>query len=186
MDQPAYLAGQFLLATPGMPDPRFARAVIAICAHDAEGAVGIGLGATISGIGFHDLLDQFEIDHGDSPDAPVHLGGPVEPRRGFVVHSRDWSGQGTVDVAGRWCLSGSIDVLRAIAEGRGPGRWVIALGYAGWGEGQLDDELSRPGWLNVPGDLDLLFDTAADDRWDRGLAAIGIDPRLLSGLAGNA
>ena len=186
MDQPAFLSGQFLLATPGMPDPSFARAVIAICGHDADGAIGIGLGATIDGLGLHDLLDQFDIAHGDSPNAPVHFGGPVEPRRGFVVHSREWSGQGTVDVAGRWALSGSVDVLRAIAEGTGPARWVVALGYAGWDAGQLDAELAAPGWLNGPGDLELLFDTPAERRWDRGMAALGIDPRLLSGLSGTA
>jgi putative transcriptional regulator len=186
MDQPSYLSGQFLLATPGMPDPRFARAIIAICAHDEDGAVGIGLGETIDGLGLHDLLDQFEIPHGDSPNAPVHFGGPVEPRRGFVVHSPEWSGQGTVDVAGRWALSGSVDVLRAIAEGTGPRQWVLALGYAGWGEGQLDGELARPGWLNVAGDPDLLFATDAGDRWDRAMAALGIDPRLLSGVTGTA
>jgi len=160
--------------------------VIAICAHDAEGAVGIGLGATIDGLGLHDLLDQFEIPHGASANVPVHFGGPVEPRRGFVVHSPDWSGQGTVEVAGRWALSGSVDALRAIAEGRGPARWVLALGYAGWGAGQLDGELARPGWLTVPGDPDLVFAVDAADRWARGLATIGIDPRLLSGLAGTA
>ena len=133
MTQPAYLSGQFLLAMPGMADPRFEHAVIAMCAHDPKGAVGIGLGATIAGLGFHDLLDQFEIAHGAAPNAPIHFGGPVETRRGFVVHSTDWSGQDTIQVAGRWALSGTVDVLRAIAASAGPARWVAALGYAGWG-----------------------------------------------------
>jgi len=185
MDTP-YLTGQFLLATPGMADPRFARAVIAICAHDAEGAVGIGIGATIDGLGLHDLLGQFEIDPGTVANAPVHFGGPVEPRRGFVLHSRDWAGQDTIDVAGLWSLTGTVDILRALAAGNGPSRWVVALGYAGWGEGQLDGELAGPGWLNVSGDLALLFDADAGDRWTRAYAGAGVDPRLLSAQAGRA
>jgi putative transcriptional regulator len=186
MDRPAYLSGQFLLAMPGMSDPRFAKAVIAMCAHDANGAIGIGVGQTYDGLGLHDLLQQFGIDPGDAPDAPVHIGGPVEPRRGFVVHSPDWGGQDTVDVAGRWRLSGTVDVLRAIAEGTGPSRWLVALGYAGWGEGQLDGELTQPGWIHVTGNEALLWDTLAGERWTRGFAGAGIDPRLLVGGAGRA
>lgn len=186
MDDVRYLTGQFLLAMPGIGDPRFERAAIAICAHDAGGAVGIGLGEVIEGLGLHTLMEQFKIDPGVAPDAPVHLGGPVEPRRGFVVHSTDWSGQDTIDVAGRWALSGTVDVLRAIAEGKGPRRFVVALGYAGWGEGQLDEELTRHGWFNVNGDLGLLYDTQADERWQRGFAEAGVDSRLLATGAGTA
>lgn len=186
MDKPPYLSGQFLLAMPGMTDPRFDHAVIAMCAHDANGAVGIGVGQVYPGLGLHDLLEQFEIEPGDAPDAPVHIGGPVEPRRGFVVHSRDWGGQDTIDVAGRWALSGTVDVLRAIAAGTGPSRWLVALGYAGWGEGQLDGELTRPGWFTVAGDEALLFDTAAGERWRKGYAGAGVDPRFLVGGVGRA
>jgi putative transcriptional regulator len=186
MDSATSLTGQFLLAMPGIGDPRFERAVIAICAHDSEGAIGIGLGATVGGLGLHEVLSQFEIDPGEAPDAPVHFGGPVEPRRGFVIHSSDWSGQDTIDVAGRWALSGTIDAFKAIAAGTGPKHWLVALGYAGWGEGQLDGELTRHGWFHVGGDATLLYDTAADDRWERGFAAAGIDPRLLANRAGNA
>ncbi len=186
MDKTAFLSGQFLLAMPGMSDPRFARAVIAMCSHDATGAIGIGLGATIDSLGFHDLLEQFEIAPGDAPNAPVHFGGPVEPRRGFVVHSRDWGGQDTIDVAGLWALSGTVDVLRAIAEGKGPSQWVVALGYAGWDGGQIEGELSRPGWFNVAGDTDLLFETAAKDRWTSAFAKAGVDPRLLVAETGRA
>lgn len=186
MQNPPYLSGQFLLAMPGMSDPRFDHAVIAICAHDADGAVGIGIGATIAGLTLHDLLDQFDIAHGDAPDAPVHFGGPVEPRRGFVLHSGDWSGQDTIDVGGRWSLSSTVDVLRVIAEGTGPRHYVIALGYAGWGSGQLESELARPGWFPVVGDRTLLFDTAADRRWTTAFAQAGIDVRLLVPDAGTA
>lgn len=186
MQSPTYLSGQFLLAMPGMIDPRFDHAAIAMCAHDADGALGIGVGATIAGLTLHDLLDQFEIAHGVAPDAPVHFGGPVESRRGFVLHSDDWSGQDTIDVAGRWSLTGTVDVLRAIADGSGPSRYLIALGYAGWGAGQLDGELARPGWFHVEGDAALLFDTPADQRWAGAFAKAGIDPRLLVVGAGTA
>ena len=181
-----YLTGQFLLAMPGIGDPRFEHAVIAICAHDEKGAIGIGLGATIAGLGLHDLLAQFAIEPGAAPDAVVHFGGPVEPRRGFVIHSNDWGGQDTIDVAGRWSLSGTIDVLKAIADGKGPSRWLVALGYAGWGDGQLDEELTRHGWFNVPGDMTLLYDTDAGARWERGFGEAGIDPRLLASSTGTA
>jgi len=194
MESARYLTGQFLLAMPGIGDPRFERSVIAMCAHDANGAMGIGIGAAIDGLGLHDLLRQVELDPGDSPDAPVHFGGPVEVRRGFVLHSLDWSGQDTITVAGaaggdvaeRWAMTGTVDVLRAISQGKGPARFVVALGYAGWAAGQLDEELTRSGWFHAPGTTELLFDTAAGARWERGFASAGIDPRLLVGQAGRA
>lgn len=190
MDHATFLTGQFLLAMPGIGDSRFDRAVIAMCAHDAEGALGIGVGTTIEGLGLHAVLEQLEIDPGVAPDAPVHLGGPVEPRRGFVLHTLDWAGQDTIEVVGNagalWGLSGTIDVLKAIAEGRGPSRWLVALGYAGWGEGQLDGEMTRHGWFNVAASPDLLYDVATDTRWEAGFAAAGIDPRLLVSEAGRA
>ncbi|MGW8136443.1 YqgE/AlgH family protein [Sphingomonas zeae] len=185
--QLTYLSGQFLLALPGMADPRFEHAIIAICAHDEGGALGIGLGATIDGIGFHTLLDQFEIEHGDIPDAPVHYGGPVEPRRGFVLHSHDWQGQDSVDVGGCWVLSSTVDVLRAIAEGNGPSQWIVALGYAGWDAGQLEKELGEPGcWFNVGGEPKILFDVSAEDRWQAAFGAAGVDPRQLVTGGGTA
>lgn len=186
MESTPYLTGQFLLAMPGIGDPRFERAVIAMCAHDEEGALGIGIGLAFEAITFHDVLKQFEIDVGVAPDAPVHMGGPVEPRRGFILHSRDWGGADTIDVAGRWALSGTIDALKAIASGSGPERWVAALGYAGWGEGQLDGEMTRHGWFNVAGDDALLFDTEAGNRWEVGFAGAGIDPRMLASSTGTA
>lgn len=183
---PSYLSGQFLLAMPGIGDPRFDRAVIAICAHDEHGALGIGVGTEIDALGFHDLLGQFGIEAGAAPDRPVNLGGPVEPGRGFILHTTDWGGQDTVDVAGRWALSGTIDVLKAIAQGKGPSRWLAALGYAGWSSGQLDSELAGHGWFNVPGDASLMFDTPVGDRWTAGFRQVGVDPRLLSSVGGTA
>ncbi len=186
MNRPLYLTGQFLLALPGIGDPRFDHAVIAMCAHDSQGAMGIGIGAQIADLGLHEILEQFGIDVGDAPDAPVNFGGPVEPGRGFVLHSNDWGGQDTIDVAGRWSLSGTIDILRAIAEGRGPSQWVVALGYAGWSEGQLDREMTQHGWLSLEGDPALIFETPARDRWARALAGAGVDPRFLSSEGGRA
>ena len=181
-----YLTGRLLLAMPGIGDPRFDQAVIAICSHDENGALGIGVGATINGLGLHDVLRQLEIAPGAAPDAPVHFGGPVEMRRGFVLHSLDWAGQDTVEVAGAWALSGTLDVLRAIAAGTGPRRWTVSLGYAGWEAGQLDGEMTRHGWMAVDGDPALLFECKVEDRWARGFQAAGIDPRLLSPEAGHA
>jgi putative transcriptional regulator len=157
-----------------------------MCAHDENGAMGIGTGAVIADLGLHELLAQFKIEPGHAPDAPVHFGGPVEPQRGFVLHSADWSGQETIDVAGRWSLSGTIDVLRAIADGSGPSRWLVALGYAGWGAGQLEAELTRHGWFNAPADGDLLFGDTAATRWEGGFKRIGIDPRMLGSETGRA
>jgi putative transcriptional regulator len=186
MGASAYLTGQFLLAMPGIGDPRFEHAVIAMCAHDAGGALGIGLGTTVDGLGFHDLLRQFDIEPGEAPNAPIHFGGPVEPRRGFVIHSTDWGGQDTIEAAGRWALTGTVDILRAIADGRGPSRWAVALGYAGWGEGQLDEEMTRPGWLPVAAEPALIWEGDAETRWARGFTTAGIDPRLLVSGAGTA
>lgn len=186
MTSPPFLTGQFLLAMPGIGDPRFERSVIAMCAHDENGALGISIGSPIRELGLHDLLEQFEIEAEAAPNALVVLGGPVEPSRGFVLHSLDWGGQDTIDVAGRWALSGSIDTLKAIATGKGPSRWLVALGYAGWGAGQLDGEMARHGWLAVEGTTALLFDTPADQRWERGYRDAGIDPRLLVSGAGQA
>ncbi len=186
MEEPRFLSGQFLLAMPGIGDPRFEKAVIAMCVHDEEGALGIGLGRIVPRIGFHDLLKQLDIDPGAAPDAAIHQGGPVEPQRGFILHSPDWGGQGSVDVAGRWQLSATLDILKAIAEGRGPSRWVAALGYAGWGAGQLEEEMGRHGWFVTPGTEDLLYDADVETRWSAAFRSAGIDPRLLAAQSGTA
>ena len=186
MDQPPFLTGQLLLAMPGMGDPRFERAVIAMCAHDEDGALGIGIGHVRAGLRFRQLLAQLGLDPGEAPDVAVHHGGPVEPGRGFVIHSEDWGGQDTITVPGIGGLTGTLDILKAIASGKGPSRWLVALGYAGWGEGQLDEEMTRHGWFTAPGNEQILFDTEADERWSAGFNAVGIDPRLLVAETGAA
>ncbi len=189
-DEPTFLSGKLLLAMPGMADPRFERAVIAMCVHDENGAIGIGIGHKRAGISFRGLLKQLEIEPGSAPDCAVHHGGPVEPGRGFVLHSTDWGGQDTLHVAGPqgeiFAMTGTIDVLRAIAEGRGPSRWIVALGYAGWGEHQLDEEMTRHGWFAAQGAPNILFDTPTDERWAAAFKAEGIDPRLLASETGVA
>ena len=189
-DTPTFLSGKLLLAMPGMADPRFERAVIALCVHDENGAIGVGIGHKRAGISFRGLLKQLEIDPGQAPDCAIHHGGPVEPGRGFVLHSIDWGGQDSLQVNGPsgvlFAMTGTMDVLKAIAEGRGPSKWIVALGYAGWGEGQLDEEMTRHGWFAAEADKALLFETPTDERWGAAFKTAGIDPRLLASETGAA
>jgi putative transcriptional regulator len=185
-DVPRFYSGKLLLAMPGIGDPRFERSVTALCSHDEKGALGIGITHRHQNLRLHGLLKQFDIEIADVPDAPVYRGGPVEPQRGFVLHSLDWGGQGTIDVAGLWGLSGTIDVLRVIGRPTGPTRWMVALGYAGWGAGQLEGEMLRHGWQFADGSDELLFGTSQSDRWSAAFKSTGIDPRLLSSESGHA
>ena len=190
MTQAQYLAGRLLLAMPGMPDARFAEAVIALCVHDANGALGVGIGAELDGVTFHNLLDDLDIDRGHAPDCPVLYGGPVEPQRGFVLHSPEWHAEGTLMVgpakAPVWALSTSREVLIAIAEGRGPRKWLMALGYAGWGAGQLDGEMRSHGWYATEPHPEVLFATPVEARWSAAWRADGVDPAHLSAATGRA
>lgn len=183
----SYLVGQLLIAMPGMRDPRFARTVVYLCAHSAEGAMGLVINRELESLTFVDLLDQLGIEGSTvlTPTA-VHFGGPVETGRGFVLHSPDYRHDGTLSVAGDVSLTATVDILRAIASGAGPRRHLLALGYAGWGPGQLDGEIRANGWLHVAADEQLVFDASLDSKWDRAMAKIGIDPRMLSDAAGHA
>lgn len=171
---------------PGMFDPRFERSVNVICMHDEHGAFGIGIGQEREGVRFHEVLEELGIDPGGAPDCPVLHGGPVEPGRGFILHSTDWGGADTIMVQPVCALSASMDILRAIAEGRGPSRWLMALGYAGWGAGQLEGEMRHHGWYAADGRPEILFDTPVDARWSATWRAEGIDPALLSTETGRA
>ena len=187
MTSPPFLAGRLLLAMPGMGDPRFERSTIAMCVHDADGALGLMVNRVHETLTVRHLMEQLDVDPGETPDAArVHAGGPVETGRGFVLHSLDYDRSGTLSVAGRWGLTATVDILRDIARGSGPAKWLMALGYAGWGEGQLDAELTRHGWLSAAGDGAIIFDTPPDERWPRAYATIGIDPVRLSPHAGRA
>lgn len=179
-------AGQFLLALPGMEDMRFDHSVIAMCVHDENAALGIAVSDEIDGVSLHDLLESFDIEPGNVPDIPVLRGGPVEPRRGFVLHSLDWTGHDMVEVGEGWGLSGSLEILKAIAEGKGPSRYLVALGYAGWGAGQLDQEMIGESWFPTTCTAELLFDVPALRKWSAAYAAAGVDASHLVSGAGSA
>lgn len=183
---PTYFSSQLLLAMPGIGDPRFERAVIAMCVHDENGALGIGIDSEIEGLGLHGLLRQLDVEPGVAPDVPVLAGGPVEPQRGFVLHSQDWGGEGSIQIGDNYSLTSTLDILKAIAEGRGPDKWLVALGYAGWSPGQLDEEMTRHGWFTLPAMRGILFDTPAGERWSAAFASAGIDPHLLTATPGRA
>lgn len=181
------LVGQLLIAMPGMRDPRFAKTVVYMCAHGPEGAMGLVINRVLDSLSFVDLLEQLGITATvEQQGINVHFGGPVETGRGFVLHSPDYKQDGTLVVAKDVALTATVDILRAIACGEGPRRHLLALGYAGWGPGQLDGEIRANGWLHVAADEALVFDSDLASKWDRAIAKIGIDPRMLSDAAGHA
>jgi putative transcriptional regulator len=180
---------------PGMADERFARAVIYVCAHSAEGAMGIVLNRPAADLSFPDLLVQLDIVpemerirlSDRVGNVQVLMGGPVETSRGFVLHSPDfYIDQSTLPIDDEVCLTATIDILRAIARGDGPAQAVLALGYAGWSAGQLESEIQANGWLNCPADAELIFNASADTRYELAMRKIGIDPAMLSMEAGHA
>jgi len=182
-----WLTGQLLVAMPSMPDPRFARAVIYICSHSPNGAMGLVVNRLFGEADFLMLLQQLSIAaSSDTPHLPVHFGGPVETGRGFVLHSTDYVRDGSVPIDEAIALTATVEILQAIADGGGPERLLMALGYSGWGAGQLESEVKANGWLTVPADENLLFNTAPESKWERALAKIGISPMMLSGEAGHA
>ena len=182
-----YLTGQLLIAMPNMRDPRFEKSVIYMCVHNAEGAVGLVLNRQLDSITFPDLLDQLHIEtEAIAPELPIHFGGPVEMGRGFVLHSADYGQTGTIMVGDLIGLTATVDILKDMAARRGPKNSLLALGYAGWGPGQLDGEIQENAWLSVDADNELVFDTDLDSKWDRALKKLGVDSALLSTEAGRA
>ena len=182
-----YLTGQLLVAMPGMQDPRFIKSVIYMCAHNSDGAMGLVINRLIESLSFPDLLAQLGIESvGIGDQIKIHFGGPVESSRGFVLHSSDYRRDATLVVDEQVALTATVDILKAIAAGGGPRHSLLALGYAGWGPGQLDDEIKANGWLHVSADDDLVFGEDMDAKWERAMAKLGIDPRMLSDSAGHA
>ena len=191
-----FLDGQMLVAMPGMSDERFARSVIYVCAHSEEGAMGIIINKRPSNeVRFPDLLVQLDVIPADEAirlpskagAMQVLRGGPVETQRGFVLHSNDFFiDNSTLPIDTTVSLTATVDILRAIANGAGPDRAVLALGYAGWQAGQLESEMQHNGWLNVPADTSLIFDNALDSKYERAVAGLGIDLSRLSMFAGHA
>ena len=188
-----FLDDQFLIAMPGMKDDRFARSVIYICAHSDEGAMGLIINQTQQML-FPDLLVQLGImDEQEAIRLPAHArdfivrnGGPVDRSRGFVLHSGDYKVESSLSVSEDVCLTATVDILRAISAGRGPRHALMALGYAGWGAGQLESEIAENGWLTCPASAEFLFDADIDRTYDRVLASIGVDLAHLSVAAGHA
>lgn len=184
---PRYLAGQVLIAMPNMPDPRFDKAIIFLCVHNAEGAMGIVLNRQSSSISYPELLQQLGLpSHIIDAKKPVFYGGPVEAGRGFVLHSDELNQESTLKVTDGYSLTATVDILRCIAEGRGPQSSILALGYAGWGAGQLEIEIQQNAWLTVMPDASLVFDETVDNKWQRAMSKIGVSIMHLSGTAGHA
>lgn len=192
---PRYLDGQLLLAMPTMADPRFERSVIYMCAHSAEGAMGIAVNQPATNITFPGLLHQLGII---PPEADIRLpeslrnklvlvGGPVETGRGFVLHSSDYFiEQNTLPIDEDICLTATLDILKAIAAGTGPRQSLLALGYAGWAAGQLESEIQSNGWLTCPADAELVFGDDTGHKYERAMEKIGVDPAKLASIAGHA
>jgi putative transcriptional regulator len=183
-----FFTGQLLIAMPGIGDPRFERALILICAHDQHHAMGLAVNHPVDGLTVPDLLERLGVasDIVAPPDL-VLLGGPVERERGFVVHTDDYQGPSSLEVGGGVALSATRDVLQAIAhEAERPRRSLLALGYAGWGEGQLENEIKQNVWLTCEADEDLIFGSDHIVKWGQALAKIGVDPKRLSAVAGRA
>jgi putative transcriptional regulator len=182
------LTGKMIVAMPAMGDTRFQRAVILICAHTAQGARGLIINKPLTELSFSDLLTQLKIQRGGRErDIRVHFGGPVERGRGFVLHSPDYSGgQATTTVAGTYGMTGTLDVLEALAKGAGPRQALLALGYCGWGPGQLETEIGRNDWLTGEPSDTLIFGEEDPRKWGNALQSIGINPVSLSPTAGRA
>lgn len=190
-----YLEGHCLIAMPQMGDTRFEKAVVFLCAHSPEGAMGIVVNKAAKNINFVDLLTQLNVVDEENairlPETarrvPVRSGGPVETGRGFVLHTPDFIlKEATLVTASDVCLTATVEILRAIARGGGPSQALLALGYAGWAPGQLESEISNNGWLHVEADHELLFDPTLDGKYERAIAKLGFDPALLSATAGHA
>ncbi|MEH6832101.1 YqgE/AlgH family protein [Sulfitobacter sp.] len=182
------LTGQLLIAMPGMDDPRFARSVVFICAHSNEGAMGVMINKHVGDMTLREVFARIEITAKEGPlAAPVHFGGPVETKRGFVLHlDESRHAPEPLIIPGGFVLTATRNILEDIAMGSGPAPFLFAVGYAGWGVGQLEREIAQNGWLTAPATPALIFETAYDVVWDNALRSIGIDPVSLSGAAGRA
>ena len=182
------LAGKLLIAMPDMSDPRFAKTVIYMCAHSDEGGMGLIVNKPQKDVSFQKLLSQMDIPTTPGmPEIDVHFGGPVDHQRGFVLHSNDYaSDNGTLDVDETFRMTATLEVLEDIAKGQGPATSMLALGYAGWGPGQLEYEISQNGWLTCAPSDEIVFGKDNNAKWSAALRSMGIDPLLLSSTAGRA
>ncbi len=182
------LAGQLLIAMPGMGDPRFMRSVIFMCAYSDAGGMGLIVNKPVRGKSLRDVLGQLDMPVSERiGPVPVYFGGPVQTERGFVLHAAEQDNtRSSLEVPGEFAVTGTQDILRDIGTGAGPEQYLFGLGYAGWSAGQLDREIAANGWLTAPATAELLFETPDSDKWDGALRSIGIDPVSLSAAAGRA
>lgn len=181
------LTGKILIAMPFLPDPRFSHAVIYVCGHDSQGAMGLIVNKGLPAVTFEELLTQMEVDASMlAPHVPIHYGGPVEVGRGFVLHSSDYITESTVLIENGYAMTATLDILRAIATNEGPRDILLALGYVGWGSGQLEHEIQENGWLTIDANPELIFGKDLDSKWRQALATLGIDPAGLSFEIGHA
>ena len=182
------LGGQILIAMPGMGDPRFEHSVVLVCAHSSDGAMGLIINKPVPDLSFDNLIDQLSIPKGEAGrEIRVHQGGPVERSRGFVLHSRDWqAGKATMQIAELYGMTATLDILEALAKGAGPSSALLALGYSGWGPGQLEAEIGRNDWLTAEASAELIFSSDDGGKWAGALRGMGIDPVALSSVAGRA
>ncbi len=181
------LQAQLLIAMPSMQDERFQRSVIFMCSHTADsGAMGLMINKQLPNLQFADLARQLEIEAADSPPITMHFGGPVETGRGFVLHSDDYRREATIPMAEGVAMTATVDILRAMASGSGPGDAILALGYAGWAPGQLEQEIQRNDWLHCDADSEIIFQVPLDSKWEAAVRRIGIEPAMLSVQAGRA
>lgn len=182
-----HLTGMLLIAMPTLTEAPFARSVIYLCAHSAEGAMGLVVNQVVSNVSFANVIEQLGIEGTLAGlDTPIHFGGPVEASRGFVLHTSDYVQESTLVIDETFALTATVEVLKAIAHGQGPRRCVLALGYAGWAAGQLDQEIQQNGWLMAPPDPEIVFDRDNETKWHRALSTIGVNPSALSTAAGHA
>ena len=182
------LTGKLLIAMPGMGDPRFEKSVVLVCAHSEGGAMGLIVNKPAADLRFADLLEQLGIPQSPSTEhIRVHFGGPVEHGRGFVLHSADYArNESTMKVDSRYGMTATLDILHDISRGEGPNACIMALGYAGWGPGQLEGEFQRNGWLVCDAREDIVFGADNPAKWEAALASIGITPMSLSAAGGRA
>ena len=187
MDEGRYLTNQFLIAMPSLADPNFSRGVTFVCQHSKDGAMGI-LVNRVAPLTVGDVLAQMNIttDLEALAQAPVYFGGPVQPERGFVLHDAGGSWDSSFEVSPELQVTTSRDILAAMAEGKGPKRAIVALGYAGWSEGQLEEEVRENAWLTAQASPGLIFETPLDQRWSAAAAIVGIDLSLMPDQAGHA
>jgi putative transcriptional regulator len=181
------MTGRLLIAMPGMRDIRFQKSVVYVCAHTAEGAMGLVVNKTLDSLTLPELMSHLKIPAAiEAPGGKVHFGGPVETARGFVLHSSDYVEDSTMVIGDEFALTATLDVLRAIGRGQGPRQSLMALGYASWSPGQLDSEIQANVWLQGAADEALVFEVEDDSKWERAIAHLGIDARMLSIEAGHA